>query len=458
MQTTTRTEYADFAVEWPMMGEEGAAVRPRRQGIARPRLVERIERGARGKLTLISAPAGWGKTTALAEWVTRAEMPVAWVALEAADDVPLRFWRRVVAALDRLQPGVAEDTLALLKMQQSPPVDQVVDAALHAAAALRDDAALVLEDLHVVDATETYQALDRFVDRLPPALHLVIASRVDPPLRLSRLRAQGDLIELRTGDLAFDREEAGRFFAEMPGVGIGDDTVAALVERTEGWVAGLRLAALSLEGRADADGFVAGFGGTHRDVADYLGEEVLARQPAEVIDFLLDTAILDRLTAPLCDAVTGRGDGREMIDHLERANLFLVPLDDRREWFRYHGLFSDLLRARLRRDHLDREPGLHRRVAAWYDERGSPLDAVRHALPGGDVGQAAAILERAADRLLWAGGEVTVFLQWLDALPVEAWRARPRLTRSRAWALVMGGRLAEAEQAVAEIERGLATG
>ncbi|MGH2534733.1 MAG: LuxR C-terminal-related transcriptional regulator [Thermomicrobiales bacterium] len=457
MQTATQAEYAESVVAWPAARDEGAVMRLRR-GVARPRLVERIDRGARGKLTLLAAPAGWGKTTALAEWMARAEMPVAWVALEAPDHVPLRFWRRVVAALDRLQPGVAEDALALLRMQQSPPMEQVVDAALDAAAALRYDAALVLEDLHIAQATETYQALERFLDRLPPALHVVIASRVDPPLRLSRLRAQGDLVEIRAGDLAFDREEAGRFFAEMPGVGIGDDAVAALVERTEGWVAGLRLAALSLEGRADADSFVAGFGGTHRDVADYLGEEVLSRQPAEVVDFLRDTAVLERMTASLCDAVTGRGDGHEMIDRLERANLFLMPLDDRREWFRYHGLFADLLRARPRRDHPDHEHELHRRAATWYDEHGAPVDGARHAMQGGDAGQAAAILERAADRLLWTDGEVAVFLQMLDTLPAEAWQARPRLMRSRVWALVMSGRLAEADAAVAAIERALETG
>ena len=444
--------------EWSLVPASVSLIWARRSATARPRLRERIDRGVRGKLTLLAAPAGWGKTTLLGEWTARTELPVAWVALQEADDDPLRFWRRVVAALGRLRPGLADDALALFQTPQPPPLAQVVEAALDAAASLPWDAVLILEDLHLIRSAETYETLDRFVDAMPPTLHLVVATRHDPPLRLSRLRAQGELVELRADDLRFDGEEARHFFAAVPGVALRDDEVAALVERTEGWVAGLRLAALSLEGRADPREVIAGFGGIQLDIADYLTEEVLARQAEPVVSFRLQTSILDRLTAPLCDAVTGRGDGQEMLERLERHNLFLLPLDDHRGWYRYHGLFAELLRSRLRRDAPDREAALHRRAAAWYEEHGLPLDAVRHAVLAEDTAEAAAVLERAADRLLWTRGEVTAFLRWVDALPVEVREARPRLMRSRAWALTLAGRLAEAEDAIAEIERRLETG
>ncbi|MGD0067601.1 MAG: BTAD domain-containing putative transcriptional regulator, partial [Streptosporangiaceae bacterium] len=330
--------------------------RPRRDLVPRPRLIERLDRGSASALTLISA---FGKTTLLAEWLAAGpgrpagERLVAWLSLDQADNGLASFWAYVIAALRTAAPGVGEDALALLRAPGPPPVETVLTALLNDLSAAAGDIVLVLDDYHVIDARDVQDGMAFLLDHLPPGLHVVIAGRADPALPLARWRARGELTEIRAAGLRFTPGEAAAYLNETMGLQLTARDVAALEGRTEGWIAALQLAALSMQGRDDVAGFIAGFAGDDRYVVDYLAEEVLQRQPGRVQAFLLQTCILGRLSGPLCDAVTGQGDGRAMLAALDRGNLFLVPLDDRRRWYRYHHLFADVLRARL----LDERPG-----------------------------------------------------------------------------------------------------
>ena len=333
--------------------------RPRRGQVPRPRLSERLDHGTASKLMLVSAPAGFGKTTLLAGWLaagpagTAGERRAAWLSLDGRDNDPASFWAYVIAALRTVAAGIGESALALLQAPQPPPAETVLTALLNDLAAIAGDIVLVLDDYHVIDAREVQDGMAFLLDHLPPRLHVVIASRADPALPLARLRARGELTEIRAADLRFTPQEAAAYLNGMMGLGLTAPDVAALEGRTEGWIAALQLAALSMQGREDVAGFIAGFAGDDRYVVDYLAEEVLQRQPGRVQAFLLQTSILGRLSGPLCDAVTGQGGGKAMLAALDRGNLFLVPLDDRRRWYRYHHLFADVLQARL----LDEQPG-----------------------------------------------------------------------------------------------------
>ncbi len=301
--------------------------RPQPGFVPRPRLAAALDEGLARQLVLVCAPAGSGKTVLLADWAGRDGRLVAWLSLDAADNDPARFWRHVVAALDRVRPGIAERAGSLLGPPAPPSFERLVTALVNELAAQpsEDEVLLVVDDYHLIEAQPVHASLEFLVEHLPPGLDLVVASRADPPLPLPRLRAGGRLAELRAADLRFTAEEA-----------------AALAARTEGWAAGLQLAALSLRGQADPAGFVAAFSGSHRYVLDYLTEEVLERQGEQLRGFLLETSVLDRLSGALCDAVTGRTDGQAMLEQVERAGLFLVPLDEVRGWWRYHHLFADL--------------------------------------------------------------------------------------------------------------------
>jgi LuxR family maltose regulon positive regulatory protein len=325
--------------------------------VSRPRLIERLHQGIERKLTLVSAPAGFGKTTLLAEWVAAApasERPVAWVSLDQGDNAPAFFWAYFITALQKVQSGVGERALSLLHLPQPPPIESVLATLINEINAIEDDFALILDDYHVVDAQPVHSAIAFLLDHLPPQMHLIIASRADPPLPLARLRGRGELTELRVADLRFTPDEAAAFLNEVMGLDISAADVAALEKRTEGWIAGLQLAALSMQGREDVPGFVAAFSGDDRYILDYLVEEVLQRQPERVRSFLLQTSILDRLSGPLCDAVTDRKNGKGMLEVLERGNLFVVPLDDKRQWYRYHHLFADVLHAHSMAEQPDR--------------------------------------------------------------------------------------------------------
>jgi len=410
--------------------------------VPRPRLLKRLTEGSGRGLTVVCTPAGFGKTTVLGDWARRSRQPAAWLSLDAGDNDPARFWRYVAAALERVRPGVAAPVVALLRGAQHPPLEAVATVVINQLMSVPSEggAALVLDDYHLIEAPPVHDSVTFLLDRLPPGLRLVLSSRVDPPLPLARLRARGQLAELRAADLRFTLAETAAFLREVTGLDLPTASVASLQDRTEGWAAGVQLAALSLRGHADPAGFIATFAGSHRYVLDYLTEEVLAGQPEQVLRFLLGTSVLDRLCGPLCDAVTGRTDSQALLKELERANLFVVPLDEVRQWWRYHHLFADLLRARLAQEQPTRVPELHRAAAAWHEERGFADDAVRHAMAAGETGWAARLVERHVEALLRRSEGATLD-RWLSALPAASARARRLWGRAQAVAAGVGGRL-----------------
>jgi LuxR family maltose regulon positive regulatory protein len=432
---------------------------PRRQRglVARPRLSERLSRGAQSALTLVSAPAGFGKTTLLAEWLAAAAADgrsAAWLSLDHRDNDPGLFWTYLVAALKTAAHGAGASALPLLQPPQ--PSEAGLAALLNDLDAISDDVVLVLDDYHVIDAPDVQDGMAFLLEHLPPQIHLVIASRADPALPLGRLRGRGELVEIRAADLRFTPGEAAAYLNEVMGLVLTARDVAALEERTEGWIAALQLAALSLQGREDIAAFIAGFAGDDRYIVDYLAEEVLQRQPEHVHRFLLQTSILDRLSGPLCDAVTGQDGGKAKLAALERGNLFLAPLDNRRQWYRYHQLFADVLQAHL----LDEQPGdvpdLHRRASAWYEQNGEPSEAIRHALAARDFERAADLVELAIPAMRRTRQEAAM-RGWLQALPDEVFRLRPVLSVGFAGAMLAGGELEGVETRLRDAERWLDT-
>jgi LuxR family transcriptional regulator, maltose regulon positive regulatory protein len=429
--------------------------RPRPGFVPRSRLLARLGDGMTRKLVLVCTPAGFGKTTLLGDWARGDLRPVAWLSLDEGDNDPARFWRHVAAALDRMRPGTAERATTLLHGPQPAAPEAVVTSLANELDAAAEEVVLVLDDYHLVQAAAVHKSLSYLLEHLPACLHLVVASRADPPLPLARLRARGQLVEIREGDLRFTPQEAAELLHAAVGPDLPEAAVVVLGERTEGWAAGLQLAALSLRGRADPAGFVAGFSGSHRYVLDYLAEEVLDRQPEPLRTFLLQTSVLERLCGPLCAAVTGRSDSQALLERAERANLFLVPLDEVRGWWRYHHLFAELLRARLAREQPDRVAGLHQAAAAWSEAHGLIDDAVRHGLATGETLSAARLLERHLDRFL-LGGEGATVGGWLDRLPAGLVGSRPRLLLAQARLALISGRLEAVEDPLDAAERALA--
>ena len=399
--------------------------------VARPRLTERLEEGlARGVVAVVAA-AGYGKTVLLADWAVCGRHPTAWLSLDRGDNDPVRFWRHLIASIDRTLPGIEAEVGPLLGPPAPPSFEGLAAAVINALVdePCSEGLLLVLDDYHLIDSEPVHRSLGFLLEHRPPDLRLVLASRSDPPLALARLRARGELADIRATDLRFTDGEAAellRNLAARPGLVLPDSAATALSARTEGWAAGLQLAALSLRGQPDVAGFVAAFRGSHRYVLDYLAEEVLAGQTEQVRAFLLDTSILNALSGPLCDAVTGSSDSQEVLEQVERAGLFLQPLDEVRGWWRYHQLFADLLRARLAQQ-PDRSAQLHRRAAGWYDEHEMADDAVRHAVAAGDMGWAARLIEGNFDRIYSLRGEAATLRDWLSALP-----GRPGLDSSPA--------------------------
>ena len=421
--------------------------------VPRPRLVQALGEGlARGRV-LVCAPAGFGKTALLADWARGDGRPVAWLALDGGDSDPARFWRYAVAALDRARPGLAG------RMGPPPPrsIEGLVTALINELAADpgADEVLLVLDDYHLVDSGPVHESVAYLLENLPPGLRVVVSGRADPPLPLARLRARGQLAELRAAELRFTGEEAVALLAEAAGPGLPGTAVAALMARTEGWAAGLQLAGLSLRGHADPAGFAAAFSGSHRFVLDYLADEVLEGQPGPVRAFLLETSMLERLSGELCDAVTGRPGSQAMLQDIERAGLFLVPQDEVRGWWRYHHLFADLLRARLQAEQPGQVQPLHRAAAAWFEEHDLADDAVRHALAAGDMAWAARLVERNVEALLGLSEGVTV-RRWLSALPPESVRDRPRLCLAQAYGAAQAFQLEALEALLDDAERALA--
>lgn len=416
----------------------------RQRSVARPRLQALISQGLAGKLTLISAPAGSGKSTLLIEWhATDAgrQVPLAWLSLEEADNHPARFWLYILEALERMQPGLTGD---LRLMLSTAPIDQVVRLLINHLAELEVDAALVLDDYQTITADAIHRSIALLLDLLPPRFHLIITTRVDPPLPLTRLRVRGEMIEIRLADLRFTTTETATFLSSATGKQLTASQVTLLEERTEGWIAGLQLAALSLQGLADVDQFVQAFAGSHRYIVDYLIEEVLSHLPPQTQAFLLETSILDRLSGPLCDAVTGRTDSQALLEELERRNLFLLALDDHRQWYRYHHLFGEVLRTRLMRDRPGERPLLHRRASQWFESARLMEPAVNHALAAGDHERAVQFVADAAEQI-WHQGQNSILMQWLEALPEPLVRSRADFLFGIAWACITSSRLAQAD-------------
>jgi LuxR family maltose regulon positive regulatory protein len=438
--------------------------------VARPRLVEQLQAGAQGRLTLLSAPAGFGKTTLLCEWIADCRLQiadynasnlnlqstiynlqsprVAWVSLDAGDADPVQFWIYVVTALDQLYPGAGTAALAALQSPQPPPIEALLTPLLNALSSMPHEAILILDDYHVIAAPAIHQALSFLIEHLPPRLHLVIATRSDPPLPLTRLRARGELTELRATDLRFSAEEAAAFLMGSMGLPLTTHDLAALETRTEGWIAGLQLAALAMRDRTNLAEFINAFTGSNRFVVDYLASEVLESLPAQLQTFVFQTAILDRLCGPLCDAVIGdwglgtrdrasdsqspisNPQSQMLLEELDRTNLFIVPLDDERKWYRYHHLFAEVAQGRLlAQSGAIAVAMLHRRASAWYEGAGFVAEAVQHALAAHDWERAIRVIEQSG----YVGivrGQLQTVRGWLNTLPDD-------LVRSRAWLCVL---------------------
>jgi len=437
---------------------------PRPKIVLRPRLIERLNEGMHCKLTLISASAGFGKTTLVSEWIASCGRPVAWLSLDEGDNDPSRFLSYIVAALQTIKAEIGAGLLGALQSPQPPPPEMILTALLNEITTVPDNFVLVLDDYHVIDSKPVDEALTFLLKHLPPQMHLVIATREDPHLPLARLRARGQLTELRAANLRFTPSEAAEFLNQMMGLNLSEEDIAALETRTEGWIAGLQLAALSMQGGQDATSFIRSFTGSHHFVLDYLVEEVLQQQSESIQTFLLRTSILDRLCGPLCDAVLGSpsASGQEILEYLERTNLFIVPLDNERRWYRYHHLFAGFLRQRLNQSTAssteDAGKGVaeyHIRASVWYEDNGLEIEAFHHAAAANDIERAERIIEGKGIPLHFRGA-VAAILHWLASLPKTELDARPSLGVRYASLLLVTGQTTGVEEKLQAAEVALA--
>jgi LuxR family transcriptional regulator, maltose regulon positive regulatory protein len=429
---------------------------PRNNVVLRPRLIKRLNEGLDRKLTLISASAGFGKTSLVSEWIAGCERPVVWLSLDEEDGELRRFLTYLVAALQTVVENIGEGVVDSLKSPQPPSIESILTTLLNEISVIPYKFVLVLDDYHVIDSKRIDDGLNFLLEHLPPQMHLVIATREDPQFHLGRLRARGHLAELRAIDLRFTPSEAAMFLNQVMDLDLSTDEITALEIRTEGWITGLQLAALSMQGRKDISAFIKAFAGENRYVLDYLVEEVLQRQPDNVRSFLLQTSILDRLNGSLCDAVTGQDEGSARLETLLRGNFFVVPLDDSRNWYRYHHLFAEVLFAHLREDQPNQVATLHQRASAWYEQHGLAADAIRHALAAEDFARAADLVELAWPSMRMNSQGAAVF-GWLKALPDELVQCRPVLSVEYAWALLAVGELDAVEDRLRSAERWLET-
>lgn len=412
--------------------------------VTRPRLIDKLNRGLSSKLILVCAPAGFGKTTVVNEWVTAAEMPTAWLSLDEEDSEPIQFWRYFIAGLQTIDAGFGEQALHLFTQSPPPPLKTAVTVLINEISNIANDIIFVLDDYHLIRSEALQEAVAYFLERQPPQLHLVITTREDPPMPLSRWRARGELSEIRERDLKFIMAETAALLNDTLGLNLTAEQIEKLGRKTEGWVSGLQLAGLALHEQTDVDEFVDAFAGSNRFILDYLIEEVFRQQSAEVRAFLLQTAVLERLTAPLCDVVMAQeGHSQAMLERLEQANLFIIALDESRQWFRYHHLFADLLRQRLRLEQGD-TADLHQRAAQWHEQNGFYRRAVNHYLQAKVWEQAAALIQSHNDEMQKRGENIT-FLRWMKRLPDTVIEANPDLCLDYAWALALSGQPDEAD-------------
>ena len=456
------------AMETPLLQTKLYIPQPRSELVSRSRLIERLNDGLQRELILISAPAGFGKTMLIADWgsqiadraATQSDIKLAWLSLDKSDNDPVRFLTYFVAALQSTKITMRNGALGMLRSPQPPPIEAILTALINEIATIPGSIVLVLDDYHVIDAQPIHNALTFLLEHQPPQLHLVIATREDPLLPLARLRVRGQLTELRAIDLRFTSSEVAKFLNQVMALNLSAEDIAALENRTEGWIAGLQLAAISMQGLEDTAGFIKSFTGSHHFILDYLIEEVLEQQSEGVQTFLLQTAVLDRLTGPLCDAVcsvgtaTGQGNGQATLELLEHANLFIVSLDEERRWYRYHHLFADLLRQRLSQTHPDSILTLHNRASEWYEQNGFIDEAIEYALRAEHFERVVQLIDREAEAV-WMRGEHTKLRHWLDRLPVEWTFSKPQLCIFYAWSLFATGRQDAAEQSLGAAEKAL---
>lgn len=417
----------------------------RSEMVSRPHLIERLNQGLRSRLSLVCAPAGFGKTTIISEWLSQCDRSSAWVSLDDNDNDPTRFLMYVIAALQTIEPNIGDDLLKTLQSPQPPAIDTLLIPLINALATMPEKVILVLDDYHLLDTQEIDATLAFLLDNIPPQMHIVITTREDPQLPLARLRARGFLSELRAKDLRFTADESAVFLNQTLDTPLSQDHIIALEKRTEGWIAGLQLAALSMQGRADIDSFIQSFTGDHRYIVDYLVDEVLQHQSAKMQDFLLQTSILERLSPALCAAVTNQSDAKNLLEQLERSNLFVIYLDDERQWYRYHHLFCDVLHSHLLKHQPDIIPVLHQRASDWYAQQGFELDALQHAIAGTHIDHAITIIQTPQVPIYFRGVAYPI-LQWLKSLSVDVLNTSPFLWVVYAWVLMISYQNAQVEE------------
>jgi LuxR family maltose regulon positive regulatory protein len=423
--------------------------------IARPRLAAKLDEGFGCKLILISAPAGFGKTTLISDWIDTRKVPAAWISLDERENDPVRFWSYFILALQRLRGEIGETALTMLQLTEPPPIETILTELLNELVTWEDDFVLVLDDFHTIESQQVHHALAFLVENLPRKMHLVISTRADPPLHLPQLRVKRQLVEIRLENLRFTAQEATEFLNQVMELNLTVSDIAALDKLTEGWIAGLQLAALSLRGAEELTALIQSFSGKHRYVFDYLAQEVLERQDENLRRFLLETSILDQMNESLCDGVTGHAGSQSLLEKIEAANLFIVPLDQQRHWYRYHRLFADFLQARLQQDYPEDEVAkLHQRASAWYDQHGLATEAVSHALAAKDYTQAANLINGTALDM-FRRSELVTLTRWLDALPDGQFRDHPRLNMVAAWAYLATGQGDQAKAHLGNLETAL---
>jgi len=429
----------------------------RSDGVIRPRLLDQLQAGLteQRKLTLISAPAGYGKTTLITSWLNSFTEPTRyiWLSLEKSDNDPARFLSYWAAAWNRISDFVLENILELLDTPQLPPFQNILDEIINALAQLEEPAILVLDDYHIITNPLVHEMLEYFLEHQPRQANLVIITRSDPPLPLARLRARRQMVEIRASDLRFTDEEAGHFFNQSMQLVLEEEDIHSLEMRTEGWAVGLQLAALALKNLPDPQRFVETFRGSHRYVLDYLAEEVIRQQRDEIREFLIQTSILERFNAESCEVLTGFSDSKGFLSELEQANLFLIPLDDDRVWYRYHHLFADFLRTELSKTETEK---LYKKAALWHEQNDLLSEAVQYAIASGDLEFLADVIDRGLKKdAIWSGGNLTLYAAWLDVLPPQAFQSRPALSLNASHILYLLGRFDLAEKQIDQAEQSL---
>lgn len=423
--------------------------------VRRSALIQKLDKLREYKLALIVASAGYGKTALVSEWIAGSDIRAVWFSIDAGDNDTVRFWDYVIAAIRTVYPEIGEQTLTLLHEPQPLPIETILSALINEFSALPELLALVLDDYHVIETPAIHEGLAFLVEHMPSPLRLVMTTRIDPPLPLARMRVRNQLMEIRSTDLRFAPAQIEAFFRNVMGLTLTTEEVTTLDTRVEGWIAGLQLAGLALQGKNDPAEFIVSFAGDHHYVLDYLGDEILDRQPESIEQFLLQTSLLERLNAELCDTVTDTAESRTVLEHLERHHFFVVALDDQRQWYRYHRLFADFLQHRLRLKYPGRVKELHQRASRWFERNGLQSEAIGHALAAQDYERAAQLVQDMAELLIWRRAEHSTLLGWLAALPEQVIRIYPRLYLYHTWVLYLTNQMSTAEQRIRDAEQAL---